>query len=68
MKQVYRQNRYLTSTELSQRLTANVLEPRPKPMPAPIELYKDLTTLDRLTYAVWFVLISVYLYWVFEVL
>jgi hypothetical protein len=45
-----------------------MLNPEPKPMPAPIELYKDLTTLDRLTYAVWFVLISVYLYWVLEVL
>jgi hypothetical protein len=56
------------NVRLNHSLAKSMLSPEPKPMPAPIELYKDLTTLDRLTYAVWFVLISVYLYWVLEVL
>lgn len=59
-----RDNRYLSSTELSQRLVANAMTPRPKPMPAPIELYKDLTPLDRWTYAVWFVLLLAYFAWI----
>jgi len=63
-----RSNRYLSSTELSQRLVSNAMNPRPKPMPLPIELYKDLTPLDRWCYAVWVVLLIGYFYWLSVIL
>lgn len=63
-----RPNVYLSSSKLSQELVSNAMHPRPKPMPLPIELYKDLTPLDRWTYAVWFVALVAYLFWVLEIL
>lgn len=63
-----RPNVYLSSSELSQRLVSNAMHPRPKPMPAPIELYKDLTPLDRWTYAVWAVLLVAYFWWIAVIL
>lgn len=63
-----RPNHYLSSTELSQRLVSNAMHPRPKPMPLPVELYKDLTPLDRWTYAAWGVALIAYLIWVLELL
>lgn len=63
-----RPNVYLSSSEVSQRLVANAMTPRPKPMSQPVELYKDLTPLDRWTYAVWAVLLVGYFWWVSRIL
>ena len=63
-----RPNVYLSSSHLSQTLVRNAMTPRPDPMPLPVELYKDLSPLDRWTYAVWAVALVVYLVWVLELL
>ena len=63
-----RPNVYLSSSQLSHDLVKNAMTPRPEPMPLPVELYKDLTPLDRWTYAVWAVLLVAYLVWVLELL
>lgn len=63
-----RKNVYLSSSKLSQELVKNAIYPRPKPMPMPVELYKDLTPLDRWTYAAWALGLVAYLFWVLEIL
>lgn len=68
MKKIYRPNVYVNSADLSHRLTASAMEGQLKPMPKPIELYDDLKPIDVACYAVWFVLLAVYFYWLSEIL
>lgn len=43
-----RENRYLSSTELSQRLVGNAMNPRPKPMGRLHSWWTDLIYCDKL--------------------
>jgi hypothetical protein len=63
MKPACRPNTYLNSAELQYRLTGSTLTPPLKPMAQPIELYSDMTTLDKVCYGVWAVLLGIYFYW-----
>jgi len=48
MRKLHRPNVYANSAELSQRLTANALTPRPPAMSQPASWWQDLKDCDKL--------------------
>lgn len=53
---------------LSANLVLGTMTPKPKPLSMPLELYKDLTPLDRACYVAWTLLIGAWMYYVTQVL
>jgi hypothetical protein len=63
MKSACRPNVYVQNAELHYRLKGSILNPPLKPMAQPLELYGNLSRLDKVCYVVWFVLLGIYFYW-----